>query len=131
MTLFIQACGAVLIAVVLILALGSQGKQMGMLLGMAVCCMTALIGMSYLKPVVDFLGTLEEIGGLNSTMVETLLKVAGIGVLSEIAGLVCADSGNASLGKALQLLSSAVILWLSIPLFTSLIELIQKILGEL
>jgi hypothetical protein len=45
--------------------------------------------------------------------------------------MVCADAGNASLGKVLQILASAVILWLSLPVFTALIELIQKILGEL
>lgn len=131
MTLFIQACAGVLLAVILILVLGSHGKEMGSLLALFVCCMVAIIAMSYLKPVVEFIGQLEAIGGLDNSMIETLLKVVGIGVLSEIAALVCSDAGNASLGKAVQLLGTAVILWLSIPLFTALMELIQKILGEI
>lgn len=131
MTVFLQASGAVLLAVVLILTLGSHGKEMGALLGLGVCCMVALIALNYLQPVVDFLGTLETLGGLNHDLVEILLKAVGIGMISEIACLVCTDAGNASLGKAVQLLGMAVILWLSLPLFTALIELLQDILGEL
>ena len=117
-------------AVVLILMLSSR-KEMGTLLSLAVCCMVAVIALSYLSPVIDFLGTLEQLGGLDGDLVETLLKAVGIGMLSELAGLVCNDAGNASLGKAVQLLGTAVILWLSLPLLTALTELLQSILGEL
>ena len=64
-------------------------------------------------------------------MVATLLKVTGIGMVTEIAALVCKDAGNESMGKSMQLLGTATILWLSMPLLTALIELLQKILGEL
>ena len=50
---------------------------------------------------------------------------------TEIANLVCKDAGNESMGKSVQLLGTAVILYLSMPLFTALIDLLQKILGEL
>lgn len=131
MELFLQACAGVLVAVLMILTLGNHGREMGSLLGLAVCCVVALIGLNYLQPVMDFLGTLEALGGLNSDLVEILLKAVGIGLISEIACLVCTDSGNASLGKAVQLLGSAVILWLSLPLFSTFVELLQNILGEL
>lgn len=130
MTAFLQACAAVLLAVILILAQG-KNKEMGTLLSLGACCMVALIALSYLRPVIDFLGSLETLGGLDGTMVETLLKIAGIGMVSEIACLVCNDAGNSSLGKAVQLLGTAVILWLSVPLLTALVELLQTILGEL
>lgn len=131
MTLFLQACAAVLLALILILAQGKQGKDMGMLLALAVCCMVSLIAMRYLEPVIDFLGELEALGNLSGSIVQILLKAAGIGIISEIAALVCSDAGNSSLGKTIQLLGTAVILWLSIPLFTMLMELLQQILGGL
>ena len=64
-------------------------------------------------------------------MVEILMKSTGIGIITEIANLVCKDAGNESMGKSMQLLGTAVILYLSLPLFQTLIELLQKILGEL
>lgn len=131
MELFLQASAAALLGVILCLMLSKQGKATGLLLSIAVCCMLCLIALNYLDPVMDFLNRLEQIGGLDGNMVTVLLKAAGIGFLSEIAGLVCADAGNSSLGKGLQILGSAVILWLSIPLFQGLLELIQQILGEI
>lgn len=130
MTLFMQACAIALLAVILILSQGKM-KEMGMLLSLAGCCMVALVAVSYLQPVLDFLERLETLGNLDRAMIGTLLKIAGIGMITEIASLVCSDSGNGSLGKAVQLMGTAVILWLSVPLFTALVELIQKLLGEL
>ena len=122
MSLFWKAAAAVLLAVVLGLSLGKQ-KDIGVLLTMAVCCMVAMIAISYLEPVLDFLRELETLG--------ILLKAVGIGLVSEIAGLVCTDAGNGSLGKTLQMLGSAVILYLSLPIFTAMLELIREILREL
>lgn len=131
MMLFFQALTGVLLTIILVLSLGNQGKETGHLLVMTACGMAAIIAMNYLKPVLDFVMKLQDIGGLDSAIIETMLKVAGISVLSEIASLVCTDAGNSSLGKVVQLLGTSVILWLSIPLFSALIELIQKIMGEL
>ena len=129
MDLFIRAASAVLLTVILSLALGKPGKETAGLLAMIVCCMVIGIAIRYLEPVWDFLKRLETMGNLNGDLVATLFKVVGIGMLAEIAAMVCADAGSSSLGKALQLLSSAVILWLCIPIFTALIDLIQEILG--
>lgn len=131
MTLFLQAAAAALLAVVLGLCLEKQGKDIAVLLVMAVCVMILTVTISCLKPVVDFLERLQRIGDLNSSMVSTLFKIVGIGMISEIAAMVCGDAGRASLGKALQILAGAMILWLSIPIFTVLLELIQSILGGL
>lgn len=128
---FWKATAAVLIAVVLGLALEKQGKDFSVLLTMAVCCMTAGIAFVYLEPVLDFLWELEELATLQGDMLGTLLKAVGIGLAAELAAVVCTDGGNASLGKQLQMLGSAVILYLSLPIFRSLLSLIQEILGEL
>lgn len=126
---FVQACGGVLIAVILYLTLGKQGKDLGVVLTLAACCMVLLVGLRYLQPVLELVAQLESIGGLDGEMVEILLKAAGIGFLSEIACLVCVDAGNSALGKSLQILGSGVVLWLSVPLFRGLLELLQQILG--
>ena len=64
-------------------------------------------------------------------MLTILLKVVGTALIAEIVTLVCMDGGNASMGKALQFLAAAVILWLSLPMLTALLELIEEILGNL
>lgn len=131
MDAFLQCCGAVLVAVILILTLGGKGKDIASVLALFVCSLTLLAALRYLEPVVDFLDTLAQIGNLDRSLISVMLKAVGIGIVSEIASLICGDSGNGSLGKALQILGTAVILWLSIPLFTMVLELIQTMLGEL
>lgn len=130
MTYFFRGCAMILLAVILVLLLG-KNKEMGTLLSLAGCCMAAVLALSYLRPVLEFVDALRTLGNLDSAILEALLKIAGIGLVGEIACLVCKDSGNASLGKSVQLMSTAVILWLSVPLFSAMVELLQKVLGGL
>lgn len=90
--------------------------------------MIAILAVSYLQPVVSLVERLGSIGNLNPELITIVIKAVGIAIIGEIACLICADCGNAALGKSLQLLSTAVILWQSIPLFNGLIELVEKIL---
>ena len=127
---FLQAAAGVLLTVIMVLALGKEGKQTAILLVIGTCCMVSVLALGYLEPVVAFIDRLAVIGNMNSQMISILLKVVGIGLIGEIASLVCADSGNASLGKVLQILSAAVILRLALPLLEQLLELLERVLGE-
>ena len=115
-------------SVVLCLALAKGNKDISLLLSLTVCSLVAIAAMSYLHPVVDFFRKLKGIGQLDPELFGILLKAVGIGILSEISGQICEDSGNKALGKTLQLLAAVVVLWLSIPLFDNLMDLLQKIL---
>lgn len=130
MDLFLQAAAAVLLALILILTLNKQSKELSTLLSLAVCVMVALIAISFLRPVIDFLHQLETLSQLDNGMLEILLKVVGIGLLGQLSTLICEDSGNSAMGKALQVLTSAVILWLAVPLLQELVLLVKEILGE-
>lgn len=131
MDMFWKTAAGVLIAAVLVLAVGKQEKDLALLLTMAVCTMTAIAAFYFLEPVISFLYRLEELGDLQTGILSTLLKIAGIGLVCEIAGTICQDSGNASLAKGIGFLGTAVILSLSVPVLQTLLDLIQDILGEL
>ena len=130
MTSFFQAAAAVLLSVILILAIRGQGKDLGLLLSLFICCCVGCIAMAYLKPVIAFIQQLRSVGNLDSEMLAVLLKVVGTAMIGEIAALVCVDAGNAAMGKALQILTVAAILWLSLPMFTALLDLVETILGN-
>lgn len=131
MDVFVKAlCGA-LIALVLYLVLAKQGKEISLMLTVAVCCMIAAAAVNYLEPVINFIERLQTLGQLDSEMIRVVLKSVGIGILSEITCMICNDAGNAALGKTIQILAAAVVLWLSVPLFTSLINLVEEILSSI
>ena len=130
MEVFIKVSSGVMIAIILILAIPPDRKEFGLLLSMTACVTVGMIAISYLKPVISFVKQLQSVGNIDSEALKILLKSVGIGIIGEIAVMICNDSGNGSLGKALQYLSATMILWLSLPLFTSLLNLLQRMLGK-
>lgn len=131
MELFWKAAALALIAGVLSLTLKKQDKEYSLLVSIAACLMVTAITVTYLNPVFSFLKKLETLGDLRADMLSILIKALGVALASEIASMICTDAGNASLTKAIQLLGGAVILYLSVPMFSALLDLIQKIVGEL
>ena len=131
MELFWKAIAVSLLTVILGVVTGKQNKDISLLLSITGCVIIASLAAVYLSPVISFLEEMEELGNLRSDMLGVLLKAAGIGMVTEIAAAVCGDNGNAGVNKMIQLIGSVVILWISIPVFRALLDLIQTILGEL
>lgn len=125
---FIKASAVALVAVILSLILAKQNKDISVLLVTAVCAVIVIAAMRYMHPVIEFIRKLKNIGQLDGELFGILLKAVGIGLLSEITGMICVDSGNGALAKTLQILSAVVIVWMSLPLFNSLLQLLEKIL---
>lgn len=126
MELYFKGAAGILLAAVLGLALQKQEKDLSAVLTAAVIAMAAVLMLRLLEPVLELLRQLEQVGNLRSDALELLLKAAGIGLTAEVAGLVCADAGNAALAKMLRLLGTAAILCLSVPMFTALLECITE-----
>ena len=118
-----------MLTVVLGIALGKQSKEIALVLSMAVCAMVLMAAATYLQPVMAFIKRLQELGQLDSRYGQILLKSVGIGLVTELAVLICNDAGNSALGKALQISATVVVLWLSLPLMEALLNLIESIMG--
>ena len=131
MELFFKVAATAVAAALICLILGSQSKDYSLLLSVFACCLILLAAASFLKPVLSFFRKLQELGSLDSSVLSLLGKTVGITVIGELSSVICTEAGNSSLGKLLQFITGLVILWLSLPVFTRLMELIQKILGEL
>lgn len=129
MELYFKGAAGILLAAVLGLALQKQEKDLSAVLTAAVIAMAAVLMLRLLEPVLELLRQLEQVGNLRSDALELLLKAAGIGLTAEVAGLVCADAGNAALAKMLRLLGTAAILCLPVPMFTALLECITEMVG--
>ena len=129
MTEYLRWTAVTLIGLILALVLGKQSKEMGLLLTLAVCVLVSIGALGFLEPVAELLRELRDLGELDGQALSILIKCAGIGVLSELASILCADAGEGAMGKALGLLSSGAMLWLSLPLLRQLLELIGEVLA--
>ena len=127
---YLRFAAAALIGLILVLVVGRQSRDLGMLLSLAVCVLLALGAMEFLEPVMELLNELKRLGELDGGAVGILLRCAGIGMVSELAGLLCADAGEGAMGKALQICANAAILWLSLPLLRQVLTMIGEVLAK-
>ena len=131
MNIVFKATAGILVSVVICLVLSKREKDLSILLTIATCCMVITACIAFINPIISFTKKLCDIGQLNSDTLSILLKAVGIGLLTEITYWICADAGYSSMGKAFQILSSVAIIWLSLPLFEKMLELIENILGAI
>lgn len=127
---YLRFAAAALIGLILVLVVGRQSRDLGMLLSLAVCVLLALGAMEFLEPVMELLQELKRLGELDGGAVGILLRCAGIGMISELAGLLCADAGEGAMGRALQICANAAILWLSLPLLRQVLTMIGEVLAK-
>ena len=126
---YFKIMAGILVTMILCLLLPKQKSEMSILLCLSVCAM-AMVGMvAYVSPVMDLLSSLITLGNLPEGLTGNLLKILGIGLLSQLGSVICIDAGNQSLAKTIQILTTAVILWLCVPLFEQLLTLLENVLG--
>lgn len=128
---FLQISALVLAAVILWIVLSQRGKEFGLLLSLGTCAIVLVMLLRFLEPVIALLRSLQALSGMEQEWLEILLKALGVGLVTEMGILLCNDAGNAALGRTLQLLGSGVVLWLSVPLVNSVLQLLRQILGGL
>lgn len=126
-----KTIGIAIIAVILCLFVGKQNKDFAVLLSMTACCVILLYAANSMNAVMAFVEELYVLSNLNIDFIVILLKAVGIGFITEISVLICSDSGYSAIGKTIQIIGVFAILWISLPLFTSLLDLLNEILGEI
>lgn len=126
-----KGIGICLLTCILIIITGKQNKDIALILSIAGTIAVSAISVSFLTPVIDYMKQLSQAASFSTAHLNVLMKATGVGLVAELAATVCSDSGNSSLGNVIRLMSSAVILWLSVPVFQALMKLIGSILGEI
>lgn len=129
METYFKISAGILITVILCLLLPKEKAGVSILLCIAVCAMTLTCMSAYLEPLISLFKSLLLLGNLPEELLQILFKVVGIGLLSQICSVICIDAGNQSLAKVLQIVTTAVVLWVCIPLLEQMLELIEDILG--
>lgn len=131
MDIFLKVTAGVLITAFLSLVMGRNSTGISLLLTIFVCSLVVIVALSYFRPVVDLLHRLVQIGQLGNDLLSILLKIVGISLISQIACFICMDTSNQTLGKALQIITTAAILCVCVPLLEQILQLIENVLGEI
>jgi stage III sporulation protein AD len=81
-----------------------------------------------LSGIIDLINDLTLKSNVNSDFIKILLKITGIAFLAEFAVQICMDLGESALANKVDLGGKVIIISLSIPILSSLIETVVQIL---
>lgn len=85
------------------------------------------VSMDTVKVIIDFIRDLS-IQGYNYEFINLLLKITGIAILTEYAVNICKDSGENSIANKIDFGGKIIIISLSIPVISSSLETLTKLL---
>ena len=120
---------AALLCSVICLLLKKQAPELTLCLCVLVCALCFLTSFPFFSPVLAFVRRLEEITGLSQAVFAPLFKTAAIGLLSQLAGTLCRDSGQQALGQTIEICSGFLCIYLALPLLEMVLSLLQTMIG--
>ncbi len=126
---FIQIIVLALASMAAAAALKKRAGEYALLVVAACAGALGIFAAVRLKPVLALLRRLEELSGADSELLAPAFKTALIGVLTSVASGVCGDCGENSVAKLVELCGAVMALYLSTPLITAVLELLDGLLG--
>ena len=106
----------------------TQNGAMSLILTLSASVAILLLSFRFLSPVMEVFGQLRTMTGLSDTATAPMLKVTGIGLLTQIASSVCEDAQEKALAQAVEIGGTVLSLYASVPLLTAVLELLEEIL---
>lgn len=83
-----------------------------------------LFVLQYFTDIVGLMQGIVDKTGIDNTLFSTVLKIVAVGYLVEFGANVCSDSGNNSIADKVVLGGKFLILILSFPIITSLLNIV-------
>lgn len=124
----IKIIGIGLIALVIIILLKQYRPEFAIYISLLTGVLILLLVMDQLTGIISLLQSLANKASINSTFLTLLIKITGIAFLSEFAVSICKDSGEGAIASKIEIGSKIIIIAMSIPIISSLLEIILKIL---
>lgn len=124
----VRFAAAALLATVVCLLLRRSNPELQLPLSLVVCILILRGAAALLRPAQTLMETAVSLSGLSPVYFLPVLKCVGIGILAKGAAELCRDGGQSALAGAVELGASAAALYVSLPLLTTLLELLGRLL---
>ena len=128
MDTLLQVAGLGLIAVLLGLVLKKGNGVLALLLTLAACAAMTVSIVRLAEPVVSFLSELRQLAGLEPALLQPLLRTVGIGLLTQLTASVCADAGESTVARLIELCGSVLGIYTALPLLEAVLSLLRTML---
>lgn len=124
----IKIIGIGLIALVIIIILKQYRPEFAIYVSIIVGVLILALAMRKITGVINLLKSISEKTYINKQFLGILLKITGIAIITEFAVSICSDVGEKAIASKIEMGSKVIIIAMSIPIISSLLELIVEIL---
>ena len=124
----IKIIGISLIGLIIIILLKQYKPEFAIYISIATGLLILILIMDKLQGIITLIKSFADKASINSTFLVLLIKITGIAFLSEFAVSICKDSGESAIASKIEMGSKIIIITMSIPIISSLLEIILKIL---
>lgn len=124
----IKIIGIGLIALIIIILLKQYKPEFAIYISLLTGALILLLLTDQLTGIVNLIQSIAVKANINGQFLSLLIKITGIAFLSEFAVSICKDSGEGAIASKIELGSKIVIISMSIPIISSLLEIILQIL---
>ena len=124
----IKIIGIGLVSLIIIILLKQYKPEFAMYISLLACILIITLIIDKLTGIVSLIQSISDKANINSQFLSLLIKITGIAFLSEFAVSLCKDSGEGAIASKIELGSKIIIISMSIPIISSLLEIILEIL---
>ena len=124
----IKIIGIALIALIIIIMLKQYRPEYAIFISILTGILILFLVMDRLTGIINLIESIQDKFSINTQFIALLIKITGIAFLSEFAISVCRDSGEAAIASKIEIGSKIIIISMSVPIISSLLEIILKIL---
>ena len=124
----IKIIGIALIALIIIIMLKQYRPEYAIFISILTGVIILFLVMDRLTGIINLIESIQSKFSINTQFIALLIKITGIAFLSEFAVSICKDSGEVAIASKIELGSKIIIISMSIPIISSLLEIILKIL---
>ena len=128
MTEVIKVIGIGLISLVIIVILKQYKPEYAIYVSMAAGVLILMFSVEKITNIINLLQNYASKTYINQKFLEILLKITGIAFITEFAVSICYDAGEKAIASKIEIGSKVIIISMSIPIITSLLELVMEIL---
>lgn len=124
----IKIIGIGLVALIVIIILKQYRPEFAVYASILAGIFILILSISQISGVINLLKNLASKANINSEFLGIILKITGIAILTEFAVSICQDSGESSIASKIDIGGKVMIITISIPIISSLLETILKVL---
>jgi len=124
----VKIIGIGLISLIIIIILKQYKPEFAVYVSIIAGILIIALTIGKIAGIIDILKNLANKTTINNQFLVLLIKITGIAILTEYTVSICKDSGESAIASKVDFGGKIVIMSMSIPIISSLLETIIKVL---